>query len=219
MQHLAVGGVTSTYCNYPPASYLYPMCVHITHRFPPHLRNAAARIYFEAFRQKIGWLLGGEKRAVAFIERVIEPQYAICAIDEDGKLVGLAGFKTAGGAMVGGSFSDLVACYGWISASWRAPLLSLLERKVEPGILLMDGIAVTPNQRGKGTGSRLLEAIALHAKDTGLRSVRLDVIDSNPRAKALYARQGFESTGEENIGVLKYLFGFSRSTTMILNII
>jgi len=42
-----------------------------------------------------------------------------------------------------------------------------------------------------GVGSALLDAVAREAQARGLKEVRLDVIDSNPRAKALYTRKGF----------------------------
>ena len=45
--------------------------------------------------------------------------------------------------------------------------------------------------------------------------VRLDVIDSNWRARALYERQGFLATRTESLGLLRLLFGFSASTTMV----
>ena len=71
-------------------------------------------------------------------------------------------------------------------------LLSALERDLAPGVLLMDGIfvadaATRPRDRdatfvgdqGRGAGAG------------GVSVVRLDVIDSNPRARALYEREGF----------------------------
>lgn len=193
----------------------------IIHGFPQHLRHAAASIYLEAFEQKIGWLLGTRQKAITYLANVMDPHFAFCAIEENEgqeKLVGFAGFKTAKGGLVGDGFSGLVENYGLLSSLWRTPILSLLERKVEPDILLMDGIAVTPDQRGKGTGTKLLNAINSHARATGRHYVRLDVIDTNPRARALYESRGFKPTEKENLGPLKYLFGFSSSTTMVLKV-
>jgi RimJ/RimL family protein N-acetyltransferase len=48
-----------------------------------------------------------------------------------------------------------------------------------------------------------------------LHEVRLDVIDTNPRARALYERKGFVATGEQKLGPLKPVFGFSSATTLI----
>jgi len=134
------------------------------------------------------------------------------------KLVGIAGFKTAQGSLIGGGFGDLAKYFGFFSALWRASLLLLLERKIESGVLLMDGIAVIADQRGKGTGTKLLTAIVDYAKTSGLEAVRLDVIDTNPRARKLYERFGFEAVGTERLGILKLLFGFSSATQMILRL-
>ena len=80
---------------------------------------------------------------------------------------------------------DLAGVYGCLGALRRGLLLSPLERKIEPDVFLMDGIFVTPAARGRGVGTALLRAITDTARLTGCRSVRLDVIDTNPRARAL----------------------------------
>ena len=80
----------------------------------------------------------------------------------------------------------------------------------------MDGICVSKEARGKGIGTALLDAISEMAKERGLREVRLDVIDSNPRAKALYTRRGFVEGKTTQMGPLKYVFGFKSATTMRL---
>jgi len=195
--------------------------IKIIQGFPEHLRQPAAEVYFEAFSQKIGWLLGGKTKAVAYITKVMDPKFAICAIDNEGgaeKLVGLAGFKTSQGCLVGGGFADLASSFGLFSSLWRAPLLMMLDRNVEPDVLLMDGIAVTLDQRGRGTGSKLLDAIANHAKTNGYHRVRLDVIDSNFHARKLYERKGFKAINTDDLGPFKHLFGFSSATEMVLEI-
>ncbi len=195
--------------------------MRIIRGFPEPLRQSAATIYFEAFEQKIGWLLSGKENAIAYIADVMDPNYALCAIsgkNGNQKLVGLAGFKTSQGCLVGGGFAGLTASFGFFPSLWRAPIFALLDRDVESGVLLMDGIVVTPGQRGKGTGSKLLDAITEHAKNSGKQYVRLDVIDKNIRARTLYERKGFRAKSVDQLGVLKHLFGFSSSTQMILRV-
>ena len=145
---------------------------------------------------------------------MLDPTHCLSVSDADGRLLGLAGFKTAEGAFVGGAWADMARVYGTFGAAWRAPLLGLLERRVEPGRLLMDGIAVAPEARGKGIGTVLLEAITNEAATRRLDAVRLDVIDTNPRAKALYERAGFTAKGTEDIFPFRWLFGFSTATRM-----
>ncbi len=182
---------------------------------PERLVPEAARLYWDAFRGKLGRALGPEARAIAYLERVIDPARAIVALGPGERLLGLVGTKTAAGAFVGGGWSDLRAVYGALGAAWRSALLALLARPVEPGRLLLDGIAVVEGARGQGIGGALLAAAIAEAARLGLREVRLDVIDENPRAMALYARLGFRPAGRTRTGPLAPLLGFRAATTMI----
>ncbi len=191
------------------------MNVTIARGFREDQRAAAASLYWQAFRGKLGPLMRPEDKALAFFRAVLDPAFAINAAAPDGTLLGLAGFKTAQGAFVGGGLRNIAGTYGWPGALWRAPLVSLLDRRLEPGTLLMDGIFVAEEARGHGVGTRLLDAIKAEAAQRGLARVRLDVIDTNPRARALYQRQGFVAGMTEHLGPLRYLFGFSSAQTMI----
>jgi GNAT superfamily N-acetyltransferase len=190
------------------------MSFTITPGFHEDERSTAARLYWQAFGAKLGAVLGPEERARAFLERVLDPRFALVARDDAGRVLALAGVKTAGGALVGGEWRDLVAVYGWPGALWRAGLLATLERGLEPGVLQMDGIFVARHARGSGVGGQLLEAVARMAADGGQRVVRLDVIDSNPRARALYAREGFVPVSRSHTGPLRHVFGFRSALRM-----
>ena len=187
----------------------------IRNGFPPEARPEAARLFWQAFSNKLGRVMRPEARALRFLERVMDPDHAISAVTAEGALLGMAGFKTAEGALVGGGLADLAAAYGWFGAVWRGLLLECLEREHEPGRLLMDGVFVREDARGLGIGSALLDAIEDEAARRGLGEVRLDVIDVNPRARALYERKGFRATVTTHTGLLRPLFGFARATTMV----
>ncbi|WP_244300868.1 GNAT family N-acetyltransferase [Roseibium hamelinense] len=156
-----------------------------------------------------------DTKALCLIERILDPQFAIRAEAPDGTLLGLAGYKTNGGGFAKGSLEDMCAVYGAFGGTWRGLLLDFLERDLKVGELLMDGIFVSEQARGQGIGSKLLDAICAEADSRHSKSVRLDVIDTNPRARALYHRKGFEDAGVETIGILKHIFGFSSATKMI----
>lgn len=182
---------------------------------PDDHRKAAALLYWEAFGPKLGKLLGPTPRAVAFITDVIDPTHCISALSSDGKsLLGVAGFKTKKGGFVGGGLSDLIRHYGLFGTAWRVGFLAMLERNTAAGVLLMDGICVHNDARGQGVGTLLLGAITDRARADGLHSVRLDVIDSNPRARALYERLGFAAGEVHRLGPLRHIFGFQSATEM-----
>jgi GNAT superfamily N-acetyltransferase len=192
--------------------------VKITTGIPEHNRDEAAVLYWEAFGEKLGFVMGPKYQALMFVRSVLRPDHGICAHDDDGRLLGIAGFKTARGALVGGEFRDLQRTYGWVSAAIRASLLVLLERDLENERFLMDGLFVAPEARGHGVGTALRDAIFDEAKRRGYAQVRLDVIDSNPRAKALYLHVGFKEVDTVKMGPLKYIFGFSAATTMVRDV-
>jgi ribosomal protein S18 acetylase RimI-like enzyme len=189
--------------------------VTILRGLPRHQRTAAAGLYWQAFGGKLGRVLGPDARALTFLERVIRPDHAIVALDAEGRMLGLAGFKTPQGSFAGGTRRDLSEVYGPFGGLWRAALLRLLQREVDNARFLMDGLCVAREARGQGVGSLLVEAICREAQARAYAEVRLDVIDSNWRARALYERLGFEVVGEESLGPLRHVFGFRSAKTMV----
>ena len=181
---------------------------------PAH-RAAAAALFWEAFRDKLEAVMQPEVRALAFLRSAVDPAHAISAVAADGALMGIVGFKTRSGGFVGGGTRALCSAYGPIGGIWRGLVLSVLDRPVEPGSLMMDGIFVTDTARGQGVGTALLAAIKQKARDFGCTSVRLDVIDRNERARALYVRNGFVAQETSQTGLFGHIFGFQSSTRMI----
>lgn len=181
---------------------------------PEGQRAAAARLYWQAFGDKLGRVMGPEQRALAFLHRVIREDHVIVALDGT-LLLGLVGFKTPQGAFAGGQFADLRAVYGLAGSLWRGALLQMLNREVDSTRFLVDGICVAAEARGLGVGSALIEALCAEARARGYCEVRLDVIDTNDRARALYERQGFVATRTQGMGPLRHVFGFGAATTMV----
>jgi len=77
---------------------------------------------------------------------------------------------------------------------------------------------VAPAARNQGVGTALLDAISAEARRRGYAQVRLDVIDSNPRARALYLKEGFKELGTSKLGVLRFAFNFRAATTMVRDV-
>jgi len=192
--------------------------IRIQPGLPEDTFDAAAALYWEAFGGKLGKVMGPSEKGVAYVRRVLDPSHAICALGANNELLGVVGFKTSQSAMVGGTFRDLSAIYGVFGATWRAVCLSLLERDVENEHFLMDGIFVSPNARGQGVGTTLMQAIKDEGRARGYDSLRLDVINTNPRARALYERLGFQADQVQHLGPLRHIFQFDSATTMICDL-
>lgn len=180
----------------------------------PDHRLQATHGYWRAFSRKLRYPLGPEEKATSFIKAVLDPSHAISAVSKDGQFLGMAGFKSTRGALVGGEFADLARTYGWLGATLRGALIQILERDCAEGTLLMDGIFVETTVRGQGVGTALLHAVEVKARSKALKRIRLDVIDTNPRARALYEREGFTECSVLSLGILKPIFGFSSATQM-----
>ena len=191
------------------------MRVTVRHGLPEHLRPDAAALYWQAFGGKLGRVMGPNQRALRFLQRVIRADHCLVALDAEGQLLGLAGFKTPAGSFAGGTTGDLRAIYGWSGLLWRLPLLALLSREVDNDRFLLDGICVAPAARGLGIGSALMTAIEAEAQSRGYAYVRLDVVDSNWRAKALYERLGYLAIKTDHLGLLRHAFGFDAAVTMV----
>lgn len=183
--------------------------------FAPDQRAAAARLYWEAFGGKLGTVLGPEPRALAFLRAVLRPDHCLCALGPEGTLLGLAGFKSPEGSLAGGTTADMRAVYGRLGTVWRQGVLWALSHEVDNHRFLVDGIAVTRDARGQGIGTALLQGLCDQGRARGYASIRLEVIDTNWRARALYERQGFMAVRTEKLGLLGYVFGFSAATTMV----
>ena len=188
--------------------------MRVEHGLPETLRRDAARLYWQAFGGKLGAVLGPDARALRFLERVIRLDQVIVARDGD-QLLGLAGFKTPQGSFAGGSPADMRAVYGRIGAFWRMTLIGLLSRDIDNDRFLLDGICVAVPRRSQGIGAALMAEISAEAVRRGYSAVRLDVVDGNWRARALYERLGYRAVKQQRLGPLRHVFGFSVATTMV----
>ena len=143
---------------------------------PESCLASAASLYDEAFGQKFRIAIGSEQQRRSLLMDCFKREYAIVAMAGD-KLVGIAGFHTTKGSFTGGIvYKNLVSLLGFIKGSRAALILSLYDRRPEKGDMLMDGIAVHQDYRGKGIGRRLLEELAVYAQEKGYNKLRLDVI-------------------------------------------
>jgi L-amino acid N-acyltransferase YncA len=90
----------------------------------------------------------------------------------------------------------------------------LADHAPEADEIYVDGIAVAGRARGLGIGTQLLDEIRSLARAHGKQFVRLDVIDTNPRAQALYERLGYRVTKVESFRWKQRWVGFGAMISM-----
>jgi GNAT superfamily N-acetyltransferase len=184
---------------------------------PDSCRQEAASLYAEAFRLKLSSVLGSGERGTTLLAQTLNLSLGIAAVD-GGQLVGVAGVHHAGSAFIAWRADLLRRHFGWVGGSIRYGVLRFLERPVQEGELLMDGIAVHQDRRGKGIGTLLLNGVADFARTHGYQRIRLDVVNTNPDARRLYERMGFVATETAQYPYLRSL-GFTAVTTMLKQIV
>ena len=185
---------------------------------PETFRSTAVNLYDEAFRAKLTLAIASAEERKKLFVKGFNLGYAIGAFYGD-DLIGIAGFNAIGGSLTSDlTYRDLISELGFLKGNRAALIFSLYERKPKLRELVMDGIAVRSDARGMGVGKRLLEETRQYAEIHDFNRVRLDVIDTNPRARKLYERFGFKAVKTERFPQLKRFLGFGGVTTMELRV-
>ncbi|MEV6123299.1 GNAT family N-acetyltransferase [Streptomyces sp. NPDC052077] len=182
---------------------------------PEGTERQVAALYWEAFGRKLAGALGPPGRGRAFLAAHLHRDRGVVVLDEAGGVIGVAGYDIEGRALLGGSARNVLARYGPLRGVPRLILLALFARKPARGELVMDGICVAAAHRGAGIGGLLLREVAAVAAENGCSRIRLDVVDANPRARALYERHGFRAVRTQRTPFLRKLMGFGAVTTML----
>lgn len=131
-----------------------------------------------------------------------------------GEVVGVCGYHQDNQGAVDLSWRHLRGHLSRPETVWALGALALLSRHERPGVLVLDGICVGEAHRGCGIGSMLLDAAVGLARERKDRVVQLSVVDTNPRAAALYRRHGFTTVNRGSLGPLRHLYGFKHYATM-----
>jgi len=155
----------------------------------------------------------GRRAAVGMIADHITADLIIVA--RDGKeVVGIAGLKHDGTGFFAPNLDGFLKRYGAIVGRVRFGLWTSVQTNPRPHQLLLDGLGVQDDLRSQGIGIALLEAVNQRAKELGKTEVILEVVDTNPRAKALYERFGYQTVLTTRRWMFR-LAGFSSAHLML----
>jgi ribosomal protein S18 acetylase RimI-like enzyme len=181
--------------------------------FAENERAHVVELYLEAF---------GRKLRPAFPDEAICRKALMATMRKDrfivarrgGKLLGICGFHQAGVGSVGFKWASLRGSISMLQFLRAILVLSVISTSERHGAFTLDGIAEDSSARGQGVGTALLDAAAAKARLAKARAVRLSVVNNNPRARALYEREGFRQVAEGSIGTLSKFYGFREYITM-----
>ncbi len=173
-------------------------------------RAATARVYVEAFRRKLRAPLGASP--TGFVAAHLRPDRLLLA-KAGGAVVGVAGLRYDGEGFFDPEPPAFRTRYGLLggarAAAWRWTRTSVRDEQV-----LLDALAVRSDVRGTGVGSVLLTAVEQLARDRGKSAVVLEVVDTNPRAAALYRRHGYVDV--HTVRRAAFRLGGFRAATLLL---
>ena len=141
--------------------------------------------------------------AHAFVSNGGEFGYPVFWVAElDGEVIATAsGYSgTTAQRFMWPALKQIFSCYGLRAG------LSVVRRGLQiekhlvppkgPGEFYIGNVGVTPSMQGKGIGQRLFDFLHKEGRRQGTSVAVLDVSMENPRAEALYARLGYQTTKE-----------------------
>ena len=97
-----------------------------------------------------------------------------------------------------------------MSGEGQLPIVLRRDGIIFGGVKIWNGVAWL------GIGTMLLDEAHAIASEQGMRWVRLDVIDTNPRAQALYDRLGYKVTKVQSFRYMERWMGFGGMVSMEL---
>lgn len=190
--------------------------VRIVRELPDECRRRMAELYYEAFADKVRPLLGSGPRAIGGLARILRPDATIGAL-VDGWAVGVAGLTCDGRRFFEPRAEALAAEYGRLRGRLTAAVLRATASAHRPGAgeLHVEALAVDSALRGRGIGTRLLEAVHEFGREKGFAAVTLEVVDTNTGAIRLYERLGYMPVKRVRFPLVGRFLGFSAVITML----
>ena len=181
---------------------------------PKEYRKQVAETYVKTFPHKYETIMGPAHKACRVLEQDLNPDCAIVASSQ-GEFAGVAGLNFGNTRLVKTRKRTFVRTFGVAEGLLRFGIFRAISKRADKKELLFDGLVVREKMRGKGVGARLLQGVRDYARDRGFCTIKLDVLDTNPRARSLYERLGFRAEKTAYYPFFASL-GFSGVTTMAL---
>ncbi len=195
------------------------MSIEYLDHLPERFRAQAAQLYLDSLKEKLLPVLGPEKKARQVVSESIFPDQCLAALYRE-NLVGIMGIQTKGAGFMSPDLKTMIKYYGISSGTLRLGGLSLLNHGAGENEVYVEGVAVAQEMRGKGIGSAMFHVLEKQALGMGIQTLSLEVVDTNPKARALYEKLGFVHKKTQAIWPLNHFVGFPfQSSTLMIKTI
>ncbi len=192
-----------------------PVAITYLNHLPDDLKDEAVSLILDLLGDKFEPLLGKGKRAHQVLIKGMDTAQCIVAVSQ-GKLAGILAIQEGNKSLMNPGIPSLIGGYGILGGFFRLAGLWILYHSPDIGELYVDGVAVSRAFQGKGVGSGLFCVLEKRARAQGMKKIALEVIDTNPRAIALYKRLGFSEISTEKIAPFNRIFGFPFEASVLM---
>lgn len=161
-----------------------------------------------------------KKKIFDYLFKNLNYQNIICAVEE-GKIVGILGFKNINKPSIDYNKSNFIKAFGYFSGYYKylkSLIISFFECSPKKDEVLIEMICVSSEFRSKGIGSFLINELFDIGKKENKSKILLEVVNTNPRAKSLYEKLGFQVKKKTNFGFLTKSSGFTSVEFMVKEI-
>lgn len=167
----------------------------------------AVDLFLNALGDKFYPILG-KRKARQLLELSIYHENCFFA-ESDSELLGILAFQVNEMNFINPSFKKIISVYGILGGVLKAIALSMLGYKSKDNEIYIEAIVVSKFARGQGIGTKLLDAIFQFAREKEYKTVSLQVIDTNSKAKELYERLGFRVVKRIKTWPINKIIGWS----------
>lgn len=184
-----------------------------------HFMHPVAELYDQAFVGKFKRAVPSRAKRLRLWAELVNPSQVIGAF-RGRDLLGILLYSTptSSGWLRSAAVKKVFKTLGPWDAVRCLAVFALFEKPLPSNHLYIEAIAVSSMARGLGIGSLLLNTAKVFATGEELEGLQLRVIFENPRAKALYEREGYESISRESSGVMKSIIGIEGADLMELRL-
>ncbi|MCL5073128.1 MAG: GNAT family N-acetyltransferase [Actinobacteria bacterium] len=187
--------------------------IEITESISKNQRIRAIEIFYDAFERKIRALIKSKEKAISIYSNSLKNDHVFYAL-LNGNIVGLIGLHYKNKTFLDLKYGDIRKYFNPLRSYFIYRICKLASPKIKDDVLRIDSIAVDKSIRSQGIGTLLINKVFEFAKNEGFKEVILEVVNTNPKAKALYERIGFREKKIVRYYFLTRSAGFSSEYVM-----